>query len=74
MSNSHKAEGAVGDEEELLATFGQAVQHSICLITTQNVLLCRQIMAIEYRTELEAGKFLREGARVTNAPGAGLGL
>lgn len=37
--NSHKAEGAVGNKEKFLPLTGQPVQHSVCLVSSENVFL-----------------------------------
>lgn len=39
QKNSHEAEGAVGDEEEFLAAAGQAVQHGVGLVPSDDELL-----------------------------------
>lgn len=37
--HSHKAEGAVSNKEKLLPLTGQSVQHSVCLVSSENVFL-----------------------------------
>lgn len=37
--NLHKAEGAVGNKEKFLSLTGQPVQHSVCLVSSENVFL-----------------------------------
>lgn len=40
-SNSHKAEGTVGDEEKLLPMTGQFVQNRVRLFGSQDKLVCK---------------------------------
>lgn len=40
-SNSHKAEGTVGDEEKLLSMTAQSVQNRLCLFGSQDKVVCK---------------------------------